>query len=134
MSNRILIVDDDQLLLDLLTHLLSRIGYEVEQALESGEALERLTHREFDAIFLDMKMPKMDGKEFYSKVQEQAPGFLKRIIFVTGDVANPATITFLKETGNFHLSKPFTIGEVRTLLHRFFQGTAPSSDPLDMPQ
>lgn len=121
MGKRILVIDDEQLLLDLLTHLLSMIGYEVGQALDSREASGKLKDQQYDAIFLDMKMPLMDGKEFYLKIREQFPLLAKRIVFITGDVANQQTISFINETGNLHLQKPFTIKEVKDLLERFFQ-------------
>jgi CheY-like chemotaxis protein len=121
MNKRILVIDDEQLLLDLLTHLLSMIGYEVEQALDSREASGKLKDQQYDLIFLDMKMPFMDGKEFYLKVKEKFPILAKRIVFLTGDVANQQTISFIKETGNGHLQKPFTIQEVKSLLENFFQ-------------
>lgn len=123
MGKRILVIDDEQLLLDLLTHLLSMIGYEVEQALDSREASGKLKDQQYDAIFLDMKMPLMDGKEFYLKIRERFPLLAKRIVFITGDVANQQTISFIHETGNLHLSKPFTIKEVKDLLEKFFQQT-----------
>lgn len=119
-GKRILVIDDEQLLLDLLTHLLSMIGYDVEQALNSREASGKLKDRQYDAIFLDMKMPLMDGKEFYLQIAEKFPPLAKRIIFITGDVANQQTISFIRETGNLHLQKPFTIKEVKDLLEKFF--------------
>ncbi len=120
MSKRILVVDDEPLLLDLLTHLLSMIGYEVDQAQDSREASGKLKDQQYDAIFLDMKMPLMDGKEFFLKIREKFPLLAKRIVFITGDVANQQTISFIKETGNLHLQKPFTIKEVKDLLEKFF--------------
>lgn len=134
MAKRILIIDDEQLLLDLLTHLLSKIGYQVDQACDSREAAGKLKDQEYDAIFLDMKMPLMNGKEFYFKIQERFPDLAKRIVFITGDVANPETIAFLRETGNLFLQKPFTIKEVKTLLDRFFMTTDLSSGVLDTPR
>lgn len=118
MSKRILIIDDEQLLLDLLTHLLSNMGYEVDQALSGREAAGKLKDREYDAIFLDIKMPQMDGKEFYLKIRERFPPLAGRIVFITGDVANPQTVSFIEETGNLCLKKPFTIREVKALLEK----------------
>ncbi len=134
MANRILIIDDEQLLLDLLTHLLTKIGYEADQALDSREAAGKLKDRKYDAVFLDMKMPLMDGKELYLKIQERFPDLAKRIIFITGDVANPETLSFLKETGNLFIQKPFTIKEVKNLLDRFFMSPNASSAASDIPQ
>jgi len=133
MAKRILIIDDEQLLLDLLTHLLSKIGYEVDRASDSREAAGKLKDQEYDAIFLDMKMPLMSGREFYSKLEERFPDIARRVVFITGDVANPETRAFLQETGHLYLQKPFTIKEVKTLLDQFFR-TETSSDASDIPQ
>lgn len=122
MSKRILVVDDEQLLLDLLTHLLSKFGYQVDQAIDSAQAAGKIKEEEYDLIFLDMKMPLMDGRGFYLKIKERFPHFAKRIVFLTGDIANQDTTQFIKGTGNFHLHKPFTIKEVRDLLEEFFKG------------
>lgn len=134
MAKRILIIDDEQLLLDLLTHLLSKIGYEADQALDTREAAGKLKNQRYDAVFLDMKMPLMDGKTFYLKILESFPDVAKRIIFITGDVANPETLSFLKETGNPFIQKPFTIKEVKNLLDGFFTNPNASSAPSDIPR
>jgi CheY-like chemotaxis protein len=118
---RILVVDDEQLLLDLVSHLLSKIGYQVDQAIDCREAAGKLKERGYDAIFLDVKMPFMDGKGFYEKVQAHYPETAKRVIFLTGDIANQSTTEFIQETGNLHLQKPFTIKEFKTVLDRLFQ-------------
>ncbi len=61
---RILIVDDDSILRSIFTHLLSRIGYQVDAASDGQEALSKANAHEPDLIVLDMLMPKMDGIEF----------------------------------------------------------------------
>jgi CheY-like chemotaxis protein len=119
-GKRLLIIDDEQLLLDLLEHLLVRLGYQVDPVLDVREAFHKLEEQNYDAIFLDMKMPLMGGKEFYSEISEKFPVLSGRIVFVTGDLANPVTASFIEETGNFYLQKPFTLKEVMDLLERFF--------------
>ncbi|SRR5579884_338366 len=118
---RILVIDDEQLLLDLLTHLLSKIGYQVDQAIDSQEAAGKLKEGGYDAIFLDIKMPLMDGRRLYEKVQTHFPEMARRIIFLTGDIANQSTAEFIRETGNLRLQKPFTIKEIKTVLDLLFQ-------------
>jgi CheY-like chemotaxis protein len=72
-GKRILIIDDEQLLLDLLEHLLVRLGYQVDPVLDVGEAFYKLENYNHDAIFLDMRMPLMGGKEFSLKIGEKFP-------------------------------------------------------------
>lgn len=118
---KILIIDDEPLLLDLLTHLLSRIGYKVDRAVDGREASGKLKDGEYDLIFLDIKMPFMNGKEFYGKIKEFVPHLSKRVVFLTADIASQETFHFIRDTGNLQLQKPFTIQEVKNLLEKFFQ-------------
>lgn len=123
MGKRILVIDDEQLLLDLMEDLLVRLGYQVDPVLDVREAFDKLGEKEYDAVFLDMSMPLMDGREFYLKIREKFPALAGRIVFVTGDLANPVTASFIKESGNLLLQKPFTLSEVKDLLERCFQGS-----------
>jgi CheY-like chemotaxis protein len=120
LPRKILVIDDEPLLLDLLVNLLSYLGYEVDSALNDQEASGKLEGQTYGLIFLDMKMPRMDGKQFYLKMKEYQPTLAKRIVFLTGDVANKETFDFISETKSFYLAKPFTIKELKDLLDRFF--------------
>lgn len=71
---RILVVDDDLLVLYQLGEALEGCGYEVETAHNGYEALQKVRQRAFDAIFLDLKMPIMDAWAFYHEFQQQ-PGW-----------------------------------------------------------
>jgi CheY-like chemotaxis protein len=120
-KKRILVIDDEPLLVDLMVHLLSLLGYQVDSAFDHQEASGRLKDQSYDLIFLDMKMPMMDGKAFYRKINEYIPTLAKRIVFLTGDVGNEETFKFIQETKNLYIGKPFTVKEMRELLSRFFQ-------------
>lgn len=76
-SAKILIVEDDQFLLDLYTELLGGEGYEVEQAINGGEALTKMTKGGYDLVLLDIMLPEKDGitvlKEM-TKEQRQKTG------------------------------------------------------------
>lgn len=121
MDKHILVVDDEPLLLDLLTLLLSKSGYRVDQAPDAMAALRMLDEQKYDAILLDMRMPNVDGKSFYERVKERSADLAARIIFVTGDLANPQTASFLQATGNPCLEKPFTRTQLEAVLSRFFR-------------
>lgn len=84
---RILIVDDDQELLNLLKHLFTREGYEVTLALNGQEALERLHKAENlpNSILLDLRMPIMDGWTFRKK-QKADPKYAKIPVIVITSV------------------------------------------------
>lgn len=129
LMKRILVIDDEPLLLDLLSHLLSRIGYQVDRAVNGREAAGKLKEGDYDLLFLDIKMPFMNGKDFYLKIKEFAPHLAKRVIFLTADLASKETFDFIQESGNLQLQKPFTIKEVKSLLETFFKAPDPTGQP-----
>ncbi|MBE0557361.1 MAG: response regulator, partial [Proteobacteria bacterium] len=67
---RILIVDDEERIRHLLSIMLSRRGYQVEQAGDGVEALEMIGATSYDMIVTDIKMPRMDGVELLKRVME----------------------------------------------------------------
>lgn len=115
---RILVIENDLFILELLTDLLSLLGYCVEKAASGSAALEKLNCGEFDAVLLDIHLADMDGKEVYMKVKERSSSLARRIIFMTGDVADPRTASFIRDTGNLYLEKPFTINQLKEILKR----------------
>lgn len=71
---RILLIDDDELLSDLLASLLSLEGYAVTQALHGEAGLEELDRGTFELILLDLLMPRMDGLRFLKELNARGDG------------------------------------------------------------
>lgn len=70
MQKKILVVDDDAAVRELLNDFLSGIGYEVVEAENGLVALELLAEDDFNAIITDLEMPMMDGYELVKKVRD----------------------------------------------------------------
>lgn len=121
MSKRILVIENDPFILELLTDLLTRFGYSVEGAPSGSEALAKLADDEFDGILLDIHLYDMDGREVYQKIKVRSFDLARRTVFVTGDLGNPQTASFIQETGNLCLQKPFTVMELKAILKRSFE-------------
>ena len=64
-----------------------------------------------------MKMPGMDGKEFYKRIKEIAPSLIGRLVFITGDVMGEETPGFIRKTGALYLTKPFDTERLRVVLN-----------------
>jgi len=111
-GQRLLIIDDEPDLVELLRTVLSDSGYQIKMASNGTEALQILSNETFDAILSDMRMPGLDGQALYYRLRETNAGLAQRVIFVTGDTLNTKTREFLDTTGNLWLSKPFRIQEV----------------------
>jgi len=115
-QRRLLIVDDEPGIVDVLKEVLGTRGYRIETAGNGAEALARIASQPYDLIVSDLCMPEMSGEKLYRAIGERFPHLQDRIIFVTGDTVSPTSRRFLDETGAPWLSKPFNIREIERLV------------------
>lgn len=120
-SHRVLLVDDEPGILEVLHDVLTGNGYRVDTASNGIEAMKRLASGQYDLMLSDLRMPDMDGESLYQTVKRQQPHLARRIIFLTGDTVSGASRSFLESTGNRWLSKPFNIREVEQTVRDFLQ-------------
>ena len=111
-GKRILVVDDEPLITDLLAETLRRSGQEVDIAHSGIEGWQAMQSKTYDIFLLDLRMPGMNGKELFGRLEEWNPNLAKRVIFLTGDSLNDETQSFLADAGNSCLSKPFTLEQL----------------------
>lgn len=111
-GKRVLVVDDEPLITDLLAESLRRAGQEVDVAHSGEEGWQAIQTDTYDVFLLDLRMPGMNGKELFGRLQEADPVLAKRVIFLTGDTLNDETQSFLANAGNQCLSKPFTLEQL----------------------
>ena len=109
---RVLVVEDEPALAVAVSEALSDAGFTVDRAGDGEEGLTRLTEARYDLIVCDLKMPRIDGMQFYRAMAAATPTLARRVIFVTGDVAGTEAERFLEETGCRWLSKPFRLGDL----------------------
>ncbi len=110
---RVLVVDDELAILEMLDRLLTKRGYRVETASSGAEAVERITlGNDYDAILLDMFMPGQEGRTTYEKIVGLRPDFAGRIVVITGDMTVPETQTFLERTRASYVAKPFNLDDL----------------------
>lgn len=102
---RVLVVDDQQSLLDILQRWLARSGYEVHVAADGFEALSLAKEHGFDVIVTDLKMPGLNGLQLMSLLKDQDPAV--QVIFLTGQGTMQDAIEALREGRAFDfLQKP----------------------------
>ena len=115
---KILLVDDEELLQDTLTHMLESLNFDVVTAENGQEAVNKFesTGSQFDLIIMDLQMPVMDGFEAAARIWEIEPH--ARIIFSSG-YADPAKIDDLREKGVKHfLKKPYKLKDLVDIMQR----------------
>jgi PAS domain S-box-containing protein len=111
----VLVVEDEESLRKLIAEILDQDGYRAEGCADGEQAIKMLKLKRYDAIITDLKMPGIGGKELYTFVLKHYPELAQKVLFITGDVLNKDTQSFLKITGNIYIEKPF---EIEVLLAR----------------
>jgi two-component system NtrC family sensor kinase len=111
-GERILVVDDELSVREIVRESLEARGFRVEAAVGGAEALTRLQGASYDLVLTDLRMPGIGGRELYERVLRSDPDQAGRFVFFTGDVARADTGRFLAETGRPVLAKPFGIDEL----------------------
>jgi signal transduction histidine kinase/ActR/RegA family two-component response regulator len=117
-GKRVLVIDDEDTILQMINAALTMNGYKVDVARDGESALRRLGQYHYDLALCDWKMPGLNGQQVYERLHATDPDMSRRIIFITGDVVNEKTQQFLSSQHKVCLSKPFTLGEFRTAINR----------------
>lgn len=112
MAEKILIVDDSEDLRKLLSLTLIKTGYEVIEAIDGNEALEKAHTLKPDLILLDIVMPLLDGYEVCKNLKNDKHTANIPIIFLSGKTDTADKIKGLEIGGADYIAKPFDKGEV----------------------
>lgn len=115
MRKKILVIDDDALVLKSLQNLLTRENYEVECVKSGGEAEAGLRQKSPDLIICDIRMPGQDGISVIKNLKSICQSELKKeipFLFITGYASEEAPIDALKLGAKDYLLKPFDLDEL----------------------
>ena len=102
---RVLVVDDEEAVRNLLRRTLEDIGYDVLTVSNGEEALFRMNQQEFEVVFLDIKMPGMSGIEVLGKITTDWPDTC--VIMATGVPDVPTTVECMQMGAYDYITKPF---------------------------
>ena len=112
-GKKVLVIDDEEPILEMVQQMLNSYGYHVHTAAEGESALRELKNNRYDAILCDWKMPGLNGRQVYDRLRDIHPELCRRVIFITGDVINEPMQKFLEQEKRPCLTKPFALGELR---------------------
>jgi DNA-binding response OmpR family regulator len=111
---RVLIVEDDYQLAEVIAEVLTFENCEPDIAANGMEALDRLRGEDFDAVICDVMMPRVGGEDFYRELSRQFPHLAERVLFITGAPAVRGGLTdFISRAGLPMLEKPFRVEDLR---------------------
>jgi CheY-like chemotaxis protein len=118
---RVLVVDDEPRIGSAIARILDP-AHEVTAVYTARDAIIRLERGEqYDVILCDILMPQMSGYDLYRSLEQIAPQFVSRIIFMTGGPFSTRGAGFLDSVPNARLEKPFSPEALRTLIQRSLQ-------------
>ncbi len=109
-NGKILVVDDEEIVLLSCRRILNEEGYDVETRLSGPEALELLKQEGFDLAILDLKMPVMSGIDLLHLIKQDYPHM--PVIMITGYATVETAVDAMKAGALDYLPKPFTPDEV----------------------
>lgn len=116
LRSRILVIDDEEYILDLIREALKACGYQVDIAADGKTAIDLAAHDQYDLIICDWKIPDIGGQLIYERLRELKPQATQRFIFITGDILSEKAEQFLHDEGKICLFKPFSIEQFRTTI------------------
>ncbi len=128
MAKRILIVEDEKDIRDLLEHYLKKEGYEVQSAKDGESALAKTSKEKFDLLILDLMLPVMDGLEVCRRLRSQPATTNLPIIMLTAKTEETDRIVGLEMGADDYVTKPFSPRELLArikALHRRLEKPKP---------
>ena len=111
-GERILVVDDEAEIVELLREVLSSEGFEVDAAPDAATALERVRETIYDAAILDFNLPDMDGVMLHRQIRQMDEELAAHSVFMSGFVQSDTNLDYYTAQGGGFLAKPFDIRDV----------------------
>jgi CheY-like chemotaxis protein len=122
---RVLLVDDEELIRRPMSRFLTKRGAEITEAGDGLAALERVRAGfEPHVILADLRMPRMDGAEFYERLLEEQPALADRVLFLSGDISQLASRGLADIARDRVLVKPVELAELERRIATFVREKA----------
>ena len=131
-KSKILIVDDEEDIVDLLEYNLAREGYENIIARDGVEAMQKAASDQPDLIILDIMMPRMDGIEVCRRIREDAVLRNTPILMLTAKTSEEDHVKGLDVGADIYLSKPISVPVLLSQTRALLRGTRRIQEPPDL--
>jgi CheY-like chemotaxis protein len=125
--NRILVVDDTEIMRDLLAEVLHNDGYQVDKAFDGIQAVEMVAQGQYDLVITDMHMPRQNGLITARRIRELSPQLM---IVMTDSYPDKLGDAASREGVIAVICKPFDLTELRSLMHRIEELMAARCKPV----
>ncbi|MBW3623305.1 MAG: response regulator, partial [Armatimonadetes bacterium] len=111
---RVLLVDDDKSLLDILGTILELEGHAVVKVNSAHAGLLKMRESEFDLVLVDLKMPRTTGLDMLRVIREESPE--TKVVIMTAYASVNSTVEAMRLGVFDYLPKPFKLADLRTIL------------------
>ena len=111
-DRRILIVDDEQDILDLLKEFLSGEGFEVDTAVDARGALDLIRNHIYEVAVLDFNLPDMNGIMLHRQIRQMDEELADKTVFMSGMAQDGSHMDYYATIGGAFLTKPFDVTQV----------------------
>ena len=125
-ATKLLVVDDEQDLLDLLVRRLKRKGYEVDSAGTAEDALQLVKKNDYDIGVYDIRLPNMDGIELLKETKKLQPDI--EVLILTGHGTIDTAIEAMKVGAFDYITKPYNLAELELTIGKAAENKALKED------
>jgi DNA-binding response OmpR family regulator len=125
---RILVVDDEADILDLLSELLGESGYDVVRASDGREAIRALFHAQPDLVLLDVAMPELDGWQTLERIRDVSD---LPVLMLTARASEDDKVRGLRAGANDYVTKPFSTRELLARIEALLRAHKGSGQPTE---
>ncbi|HKA32782.1 MAG TPA: response regulator [Candidatus Binatia bacterium] len=119
MGLKILLVDDEEDILEVIKDRLEAYGFDVVTAGNGVEALAKLRAERFDGVFMDVKMPEMGGIEALEEIRKRDPHI--PVIIITSSSTREAAMATIGKGANEYVLKPFEWADLKAKIEKVFK-------------
>jgi CheY-like chemotaxis protein len=122
LDGQVLLIDDEEPLLDFEREVLTAAGLSVVATSTGAGAVELLQHQDFDAVFLDSKIPgAWSSQDVYRYLEQERPHLMSRTVLVLSDVSDANVRAFVDATHILCLVKPFEVADLLAAARRIMR-------------
>ena len=120
---KILLIDDDVLVLKTIRKLLSLDGYELVESKSAEEALEFVRKEAFDLVITDIRMPGLNGIQMLERLRGDQKNQNLPVILITGYASDEAPLDAFRLSADDYILKPFNSDQLRASVKRVFESS-----------
>lgn len=120
-QKRLLVIDNEAVVAEFIARVLSKQGFVVDVAANGEAAKGLLGINDYEVVILDIHLPKMDGRQLYEYIKTAHPLLQNRVVFISRELPDDGTASFLASENRLFLNKPFGSEDLKAKVEQTLQ-------------